>query len=120
MARRSIVNKMESLMKDQEGLMKEDGKAISSSLQPRTLCIVFGVTSQGYNAPLVLAKGWSFLTPVIGFYCQRCEEFIGDLMNAESHAATHVGNHRLVSCILHQLFLSIFSAITVLCYGLLC
>lgn len=47
---------MESLMKDQEGLMKEDGKAISSSLQPRTLCIVFGVTSQRYNAPLVLAK----------------------------------------------------------------
>lgn len=61
--RRNIVKKMESLMKDQEELMKADG--------------------------------WSFLTPVIGFYCQKCEEFIGDLMNAENHAATHAGNHRM-------------------------
>ena len=29
------------------------------------------------------------MTPVIGFYCQKCEEFIGDLNSAENHAAIH-------------------------------
>lgn len=38
---------------------------------------------------------------MVGFYCQKCEEFIGDLTDAENHAATHVGNHRIVSCFLH-------------------
>ncbi|XP_061767064.1 uncharacterized protein si:ch211-195b21.5 isoform X4 [Nerophis ophidion] len=33
--------------------------------------------------------GFGFLSPVIGFYCQMCEEFIGDLNDAESHAAAH-------------------------------
>ncbi|XP_061914954.1 uncharacterized protein si:ch211-195b21.5 [Entelurus aequoreus] len=33
--------------------------------------------------------GFGFLSPVIGFYCQICEEFIGDLNGAESHAAAH-------------------------------
>ncbi|XP_072247673.1 uncharacterized protein [Leuresthes tenuis] len=33
--------------------------------------------------------GLSFLSPVIGFYCQKCEEFIGDLNSAEKHAAIH-------------------------------
>lgn len=33
--------------------------------------------------------GLSFLTPVIGFYCQKCEEFIGDLNSAENHADVH-------------------------------
>lgn len=33
--------------------------------------------------------GLSFLSPVIGFYCQKCEEFIGDLNSAENHAAIH-------------------------------
>ncbi|KAI3363496.1 hypothetical protein L3Q82_011576 [Scortum barcoo] len=51
------MTKMESLMKELEGLMKVDGL--------------------------------SFLTPVIGFYCQKCEEFIGDFSSAENHAATH-------------------------------
>ncbi|XP_078128925.1 uncharacterized protein LOC144532184 [Sander vitreus] len=51
------MNKMESLMKELEGLLKQDGL--------------------------------SFLTPVIGFYCQKCEEFIGDLNSAENHAAIH-------------------------------
>nr|XP_046258859.1 uncharacterized protein DDB_G0287625 isoform X2 [Scatophagus argus] len=50
-------SKMESLIKELEGLMKEDG-----------LC---------------------FLTPVIGFYCQKCQEFIGDLNSAENHAVIH-------------------------------
>ncbi|XP_022076630.2 uncharacterized protein si:ch211-195b21.5 [Acanthochromis polyacanthus] len=30
-----------------------------------------------------------FLTPVIGFYCQNCEEFLGDLNSAERHAVVH-------------------------------
>ncbi|XP_073337807.1 uncharacterized protein [Pagrus major] len=51
------MSKMESLMKELEGLLKLDGL--------------------------------SFLTPVIGFYCQKCEEFIGDFYSAENHAAIH-------------------------------
>ncbi|XP_036979264.1 uncharacterized protein si:ch211-195b21.5 isoform X1 [Acanthopagrus latus] len=51
------MTKMESLMKELEGLLKHDG--------------------------------FSFMTPVIGFYCQKCEEFIGDLNSAENHAAIH-------------------------------
>ncbi|XP_051279075.1 transcription initiation factor TFIID subunit 1 isoform X2 [Dicentrarchus labrax] len=38
---------------------------------------------------LLKQDGMSFLTPVIGFYCQRCEEFIGDLNSAENHTAIH-------------------------------
>lgn len=41
--------------------------------------------------------GLSFLTPVIGFYCQKCEEFIGDLNSADNHAAIHCSNHSSVS-----------------------
>ncbi|CAF91006.1 unnamed protein product [Tetraodon nigroviridis] len=37
-------------------------------------------------APL---SGFDFLTPVVGFYCQRCEEFFGDWTSAEDHAAIH-------------------------------
>ncbi|XP_031695801.1 uncharacterized protein LOC116378133 isoform X2 [Anarrhichthys ocellatus] len=51
------ISKMESLMKELDGLLKQDG--------------------------------FSFLSPVIGFYCQKCEEFIGDLNSAENHAAIH-------------------------------
>lgn len=51
------ISKMESLMKELEELLKQDGL--------------------------------SFLTPVIGFYCQKCEEFIGDLNSAENHANIH-------------------------------
>lgn len=49
--------KIESLIKQLEALMKQDGLG--------------------------------FLTPVIGFYCHKCEEFIGDLNTAETHAAIH-------------------------------
>lgn len=35
---------------------------------------------------LLNQDGLSFLTPVIGFYCKKCEEFIGDLNGAENHA----------------------------------
>ncbi|XP_070772656.1 NK-tumor recognition protein [Enoplosus armatus] len=55
--KRARMSKMESLMTELEGLLKQDGL--------------------------------SFLTPVIGFYCQKCEEFIGDLNSAENHAAIH-------------------------------
>ncbi|XP_014058564.1 protein SON [Salmo salar] len=34
----------------------------------------------------------SFLIPVIGFYCQKCEEFFEDMTTAESHTATHRWN----------------------------
>ncbi|GAA6218664.1 uncharacterized protein LOC108895769 isoform X3 [Lates japonicus] len=51
------ISKMESLMKELDGLLKQDGLG--------------------------------FLTPVIGFFCQKCEEFIGDLNCAENHAVIH-------------------------------
>lgn len=51
------ISKMESLMKELEELLRQDGLG--------------------------------FLTPVIGFYCQKCEEFIGDLNCTEKHAAIH-------------------------------
>ncbi|KAF7667945.1 hypothetical protein LDENG_00040580 [Lucifuga dentata] len=49
--------KMETLIKELEGLLEEDGL--------------------------------SCMTPVIGFFCQKCEEFIGDLITAENHAVMH-------------------------------
>lgn len=36
---------------------------------------------------LLKQDGLGFITPVTGFYCQNCEEFIGDLKSAENHAA---------------------------------
>lgn len=38
---------------------------------------------------LLRHKGLGFISPVVGFYCQKCQEFIGDLNSAESHAAIH-------------------------------
>ncbi|XP_077351339.1 uncharacterized protein LOC144001149 isoform X2 [Festucalex cinctus] len=38
---------------------------------------------------LLKEEGFNFLVPVIGFYCQICEEFIGNLSTAENHAAIH-------------------------------
>ncbi|XP_010779587.1 zinc finger protein 318-like [Notothenia coriiceps] len=65
--RQARMKKMESLMNELEGLLKQDGL--------------------------------SFLSPVIGFYCQKCEEFIGDLSSAETHAAIHhhgnSGSHKV-------------------------
>ncbi|XP_061645580.1 serine/arginine repetitive matrix protein 2 isoform X2 [Phyllopteryx taeniolatus] len=45
---------------------------------------------------LLKEDGFSFLIPVIGFYCQICEEFIGDLRTAETHAANHC--HNKIDC----------------------
>ncbi|XP_041755077.1 zinc finger protein 318-like [Coregonus clupeaformis] len=41
---------------------------------------------------LLKQDGSSFFIPVIWFYCQKCEEFFGDMTTAESHAATHQWN----------------------------
>ncbi|KAJ0004837.1 hypothetical protein NQD34_011051 [Periophthalmus magnuspinnatus] len=43
---------------------------------------------------LIKQDGLGFLTPVIGFYCHKCEEFIGNLSTAEKHAATHRSSGR--------------------------
>ncbi|XP_013858032.1 uncharacterized protein si:ch211-195b21.5 [Austrofundulus limnaeus] len=34
-------------------------------------------------------KGIGFISSVMGFYCQKCEEFIGDFNSAEKHAEIH-------------------------------
>ncbi|KAG5831616.1 hypothetical protein ANANG_G00305590 [Anguilla anguilla] len=38
------------------------------------------------------AKGCEFLVPVMGFYCQLCEEFFGDQICAEEHVTCHKHN----------------------------
>ncbi|XP_066553264.1 zinc finger protein 318 isoform X2 [Amia ocellicauda] len=38
------------------------------------------------------SKGSEFLIPVIGFYCQLCEEFYGDQICAEDHVTCHIHN----------------------------
>lgn len=38
---------------------------------------------------LLKQDGLNFLTPVIGFFCQKCEEFIGDFKSAEKHSIIH-------------------------------
>lgn len=43
---------------------------------------------------LRLLVGSGDLIPVIGFFCQRCEEFFGDLKIAEKHAAGHNRNEK--------------------------
>uniref|UniRef100_A0A1A8IZS6 C2H2-type domain-containing protein n=1 Tax=Nothobranchius kuhntae TaxID=321403 RepID=A0A1A8IZS6_NOTKU len=46
---------------------------------------------------LLREDGIGFMSPVIGFYCQKCEEFIGDLKSVETHAAVHI--HSTSSCL---------------------
>ncbi|MGH0167099.1 UNVERIFIED_CONTAM: hypothetical protein FKN15_052565 [Acipenser sinensis] len=43
---------------------------------------------------VVPAKGSEFLTPVIGFYCQLCEEFFGDQICAEDHVSSCSHNEK--------------------------
>ncbi|XP_051579505.1 zinc finger protein 318-like [Myxocyprinus asiaticus] len=38
---------------------------------------------------LMKQEGSGDLIPVMGFFCQRCEEFFGDLNSAERHIASH-------------------------------
>ncbi|KAK2878844.1 hypothetical protein Q8A67_019635 [Cirrhinus molitorella] len=38
---------------------------------------------------LLKQEGRGDLIPVIGFFCQRCEEFFGDLTSAERHVESH-------------------------------
>lgn len=85
------INKMESLMKELEGLLKQDGEVVFSNDNP-VLPVFFLVETLKYFicfTTFLPFAGLSFLTPVIGFYCQKCEEFIGDLSSAENHAAIH-------------------------------
>ncbi|KAL7861427.1 hypothetical protein SRHO_G00128680 [Serrasalmus rhombeus] len=42
---------------------------------------------------LLKQEGSGDLIPVIGFFCQRCEEFFGDLNSAEGHSACHKRNN---------------------------
>ncbi|XP_048863900.1 uncharacterized protein si:ch211-195b21.5 [Brienomyrus brachyistius] len=35
-------------------------------------------------------QGCDFIVPVVGFYCQLCEEFLGDMASAKKHMAHHV------------------------------
>ncbi len=37
----------------------------------------------------ILIIGEGDLIPVMGFFCQRCEEFFGDLKSAERHVESH-------------------------------
>ncbi|XP_036403310.1 zinc finger protein 318 [Megalops cyprinoides] len=44
---------------------------------------------------LLKQQGSEFLVPVIGFYCQVCEEFLGDIASADNHAMCHSkGKHK--------------------------
>ncbi len=93
--RQARITKMESLTKELEGLLKQDGKTVFSNDNP--VLLVFFILYCFPHAKILHVlhcfscpfAGLSFLTPVIGFYCQKCEEFIGDLTSAESHAAIH-------------------------------
>ncbi|KAI4903933.1 hypothetical protein NFI96_009405 [Prochilodus magdalenae] len=42
---------------------------------------------------LLKQEGSGDLIPVIGFFCQRCEVFFGDLSSAEGHSACHKHNN---------------------------
>ncbi|XP_067311690.1 uncharacterized protein si:ch211-195b21.5 [Pseudorasbora parva] len=43
---------------------------------------------------LMKQEGSGDLIPVMGFFCQRCEEFFGDLNSAERHVASHSRSNR--------------------------
>lgn len=97
--RRARMIKMESLMKELEGLMKQDGKELISNDNPvcPVLLVFYTLKYSMFHCFSCSFTGLSFLTPVIGFYCQKCEEFIGDLNSADNHAAIHYSNHSSVS-----------------------
>lgn len=68
-------------MKELQKLMKHNGNRAGLGRQ------IFSASAP-LDVPLHLS-GFDFLTPVIGFYCQKCEEFFGDWKSAENHAAVH-------------------------------
>ncbi|XP_052001717.1 serine/arginine repetitive matrix protein 2-like [Xyrauchen texanus] len=43
---------------------------------------------------LMRQEGSGDLIPVMGFFCQRCEEFFGDLNSAERHITSHKPNEK--------------------------
>lgn len=87
--KRATTSKMESLMKELETLMTHNGTGCLSGIFHQ-----HDVTSSLHLPTLTPPSppphaGFPFLTPVIGFYCRKCEEFFGDWNSAESHAAMH-------------------------------
>lgn len=82
-------------MKELEGLLKHEGtNALHGTL--------FYAEPSWYTvgAPLMhdanfnsVPAGSGDLIPVIGFFCQRCEEFFGDLSSAEGHK--HTNTHQV-------------------------
>lgn len=42
----------------------------------------------------VPAKGSEFLIPITGYYCQLCEEFLGDSISGEQHVKGHQHNEK--------------------------
>lgn len=38
--------------------------------------------------------GSEFLIPITGFYCQLCEEFLGDPISGEQHVKGHQHNEK--------------------------
>lgn len=84
---------MESLGKELEELLNQDGKNVSLFIIH--LVVVSRALKYVWIKPCVdhycscPFAGINFLIPVIGFYCQKCEEFIGDISSAEKHGASH-------------------------------
>lgn len=84
------ITQIECLMKELNELMTKDGNVdwtfvlflhiFWKEKKKKIKCLL---------CPLLSFEGLGFLTPVIGFYCQKCEEFIGDLGSAENHASVH-------------------------------
>lgn len=87
------MSKMQSLARELDEMLKEDGKVVGLGF------VFVSCTLKGsFASPLSLSiAGLGCLTSVIGFYCRKCEEFIGDFNSAENHAAIHRHSNSIVS-----------------------
>lgn len=74
----------EYLVKELEGLLKHEGTDATRRS---------GSNPVLEADPRSVAAGSGDLIPVIGFFCQRCEEFFGDLSSAEGHE--HTDKHQV-------------------------
>lgn len=43
---------------------------------------------------VLLLPGSEFLIPITGYYCQLCEEFLGDPISGEQHVKGHQHNEK--------------------------
>lgn len=85
--KRAKINQIETFAAELEELLKRDGNIYIFFLP---FVFFFNPLAVITDLKCVsLPAGQDYLSPVVGFYCKKCQEFIGDLSSADGHADMH-------------------------------